>query len=133
MKRPRHFDIPTSRGGYPFPVTSHRRDGYGCTGVPPIASRIVIAIGQLPTDSFGAVAVLTAQASGVLGCLVVGPAPRGEVAAHRTSGFGRVPSRSPVVTASTWDAVSSRLRPIKQRCELKQLERLSPHGSFVGS
>lgn len=44
--------MPVSRGGYPFPVTAEA--GYGYTGVPPSASRIVIAIGQPSTDSFGA-------------------------------------------------------------------------------
>lgn len=61
-----YFSMPTSRGGYPLPVTSQYRDGYQCTGVPPIVSKIVIAIGQLPTDSFGAELIncLTVRASG---------------------------------------------------------------------
>lgn len=46
--------MPASRGGYPFPVTFQRRNGYRCTGVPPSASKIVMANGQLPTDSFSA-------------------------------------------------------------------------------
>ncbi|KAK4964350.1 hypothetical protein LTR42_012940 [Elasticomyces elasticus] len=52
VKGSTYFGMSTSRGGYPLPVTSE--DGYQCAGVPPNVSRIVIAIGQLPTDSFGA-------------------------------------------------------------------------------
>lgn len=39
-----------------LPVPGHAlmKGGYRYTGVPPIASRIVIASGQLSTDSFGA-------------------------------------------------------------------------------
>ena len=44
--------MPTSRGGYPLPVTPE--GGYRYAGVPPIASGIMIASGQLSTDSFGA-------------------------------------------------------------------------------
>lgn len=56
LKRAPDSNMPTSRGGYPSPVTFAYSNGYGYIGVPPIVSRIVIANGQLPTDSFGAVA-----------------------------------------------------------------------------
>lgn len=46
---------------------SRREGGYRYTGVPPIASEIMIANGQLPTDSFGAGrAVMNVRASGAV-------------------------------------------------------------------
>ena len=44
--------IVAPRGGSPSPVTPE--GGYRYTGVPPSVSRIIVAIGQLSTDSFSA-------------------------------------------------------------------------------
>ena len=62
------------------------RGGYRCAGVPPIASRIVVANGQLPTDSCGAVRLdcSSERASGVPAAL-----PRGQPPERRRPGRAR--------------------------------------------
>lgn len=52
-----------SSGGYPLQVT--RLSGYLRAGVPPIASRISLANGQLPTDSLDAGCSLTKGRAGL--------------------------------------------------------------------
>jgi len=54
--------MPISRGGSPFPVTPG--GGYRYTGVPPNASRIMVASGQSSTDSVGARSPRGTRASG---------------------------------------------------------------------
>jgi len=109
--------MPTSRGGYPLPVTSE--DGYRCAGVPPIASRIMIASGQLSTDSFGANRLMNNRLG--FGCpplFAKGSALGRRPLTERRGAGASVGSRRDSAMA-----VSSHRAPNKRHCELRRESR----------